>query len=78
MSWIGSIIAAIIGLFTGRTRKAGEQLGAEEAANKQLREGQRDIEAANEAAKKVEKDAADEKFDPNDRDDPRNAGRKWM
>lgn len=66
----------LLGLFTGKKRSTDERLGVEEATNAQLREGQKTIEAANEAAKKVEQEAADEPYDPNNRDDPRNAGRR--
>lgn len=77
---IGAIVSFglwLLGLITGKKKpSAEERLGVEETTNAQLREGQQTIEAANAAAKKVQQEAADETYDPNNRDDPRNAGQR--
>lgn len=65
----------LLRLITGKSRSTEEKLGMEEAANVELRAGQDAIRKADEAAKRVEQEAASETYDPNDRADPRNAGR---
>ena len=61
-----SIVMAVVAWFTGRKQSVAEKLGAEEAANAQLRAGQDANRRADEAAKKVERNPPN--VDPNDLD----------
>lgn len=77
MIWKALISLALwlLGKLTGKSRSTEEKLGMEEAANAQLQAGQDAIRKADEAAKRVQEKGDDEAYDPNDRADPRNAGR---
>lgn len=72
---LNTILKWFLDLFTGRSVSDAERLGKEETSNAQLQKGQKDIQAANDAAKKVDQEADHETYDPNNRDDPRNRTR---
>lgn len=67
MTWIISLVLGLLSWITGKKVNTDQQLGAEKASNESLREGQKDIRKANEAAKKVSKE--------NPTDDPNNLDR---
>lgn len=77
-SIIAAIFSAIWGVITGKSRSTDERLGNTEAANVELKAGLEAVKKADDAAKKVEEEARNEPYDPNDRADPRNAGKQWL